>query len=112
MRDHLWRCSGRTSSSSISDRDGGKEHRRSRPRDTDEEMVAGAAAGRQGGADRNERQKHKKLKRGVGVAIKNEGGVSAITVGGSRGAAAGAAWCAGDVIHVSENSGGGEPTMM
>eukprot|EP00752_Nemacystus_decipiens_P004030 g3691.t1 len=60
---------------------------------------------------RNECQKRKRPKSGARVAIKNEGGASAIATTGGAGAGTGAApaWRCGDVIDVSEDSGSASP---
>ncbi|CAN0083347.1 unnamed protein product, partial [Ectocarpus sp. 6 AP-2014] len=104
-----WRCRGGAGSSSISDRDRSNKHRRSR--DSAEEAVAGAAARGGETVGRNERQKSKRPRNGVRVAIKNEGGAAAIATTGSHGTGAGAvapaASRAGDVMDVSEDSRGG-----
>ena len=115
MFGHHRRCPGGPGSSSISDGDRSNKQRGSRH--ADDEAVPGAAAvaaaAGEGGEEtvvRDERQKRKRPKNEVGVAIRNEGGAAAIATNGSRGAGAGAApaWHAEDVIDVSEDAGCGE----
>lgn len=57
-------------------------------------------------AHRSGRRKHKKLQSGVGVAIKNEGGATAVSRGGSRGGGGGSR--AGGAKDVSDDSRDGE----